>query len=51
MKLVAIQPFDAYKVGAEITDAAEVQSILESDKSSFVTKVASEPVPEKKPKG
>ena len=54
MKLVAIQPFEGYAVGAEITDETEIASILASDKSGFVTKVATDAAPtapEKKPKG
>ena len=54
MKLIATQPFEGYAVGAEITNEAEIAAILASDKSAFVTKVASdtvEAVPEKKPKG
>lgn len=55
MKLIAVQPFDSYAVGTEITDKAEIEAILASEKSGFVTKVASDaveaaPDSEKKPK-
>ncbi|MBV9528247.1 hypothetical protein [Sphingomonas sp.] len=44
MALRVVQPFGGHAIGEDITDAAEIAKILDSDHASFVVRVA-DPAP------
>ncbi len=47
MILRVISPFNGYQVGDEITDAKEVETVLASEQSVHVVKVAAPAAPAK----